>query len=459
MEQPPNIDQFFRERLQHTETPPPAFVWPRVEEELRRRRRRFFLWLWLGIGLAGAGLWGMWRLNSSDVTTLAALPQVVQEKTSNPIQLSQPAPEKNIPTATLPYSSNSREIRKESGTGDQVNAQMLRSGKKGPEFTREKTPSDHSTPTPSTILSAFSSPKGGSVPAMGGVFPLAYSATPLGFLPIVESDLVPPTQSLILPKAKPFFFKKKKSGKNCYDFNQHPRVWLLDAYAGPSLPQRQLAATQSEFNDYLQQRRNTEESSWAFNAGLRGSLLFGQHFLLRVGAHYEQMTEVFAYGDPNYKKVNVAYITKIVDGVLVNIIDTVSVEYGEHYIKTYNRFGMLEIPLMAGAEFRAGRAGLSLQAGTSLNVLFWKHGTILNAQGTPESFTPGQEDASPVFRRRAGWSATASAQLFYHVRSRLRIFAEPYYSRPFRALTLANQPITQRYTTWGLKIGATKIFD
>ena len=53
---------------------------------------------------------------------------------------------------------------------------------------------------------------------------------------------------------------KKKAAKNCYNFAQHPRVWLFDAYAGPSLPQRQLHAAQPAFETYLGQRRNTERS-------------------------------------------------------------------------------------------------------------------------------------------------------------------------------------------------------
>ncbi|MEO6037391.1 MAG: hypothetical protein ABIQ93_03190, partial [Saprospiraceae bacterium] len=60
MEQPNNIDQFFRERLQGAEVPPPAFVWPNVEYALRQRRRRFLLWLWFGLGLTGAGGWALW---------------------------------------------------------------------------------------------------------------------------------------------------------------------------------------------------------------------------------------------------------------------------------------------------------------------------------------------------------------------------------------------------------------
>ncbi|MEO6037495.1 MAG: outer membrane beta-barrel protein, partial [Saprospiraceae bacterium] len=201
------------------------------------------------------------------------------------------------------------------------------------------------------------------------------------------------------------------------------------------------------------------KSDWAFNAGIRGSLLFGQHFLLRTGLDYQQRTEVFEYADPDFIQVTIRQTIKIIDNIPVTVIDTIGVEYGEHYVKTFNRYGQLDVPIMAGVEFRNGRAGLSLQAGASLNVYFWKHGTSLDAQGSPASFTPNGNGDSRVFRQRAGWSTTASAQVFYHLRPRLRVFAEPYYHYNLRPLTLVGQPVAQRYTTWGLKLGITKILD
>jgi len=476
MEQPPNIDQLFRERLHHAEVPPPAFVWPRVAEELRRRRRRFFLWLWLGVGLAGAGVWGLWRVNAGH-NSLAEAVKTTHETAVHPTpsnrsitgNTSAAAP---LPTLAREKSTSNRSItgntsaawvlpnekaKSQAGTQREASAQVFYPVKKQKQFGRQSALSA----APDPLLLPLLTTKDGSSSVITEISPLAYSAAPLTFLPEIKAGLVllSPAHSLVLPKAKPFVRKKKQPLKNCYNFAQHPRVWLLDAYAGPSLPQRQLTAMQSESDDYLQQRRNTEKTNWAFHAGVRGSLLFGRHFLLRTGAHYEQMTEVFAYGDPNYIRVLTEQTSHLVDGTWKTVLDTISISYGEHYVKTFNRFGMLEIPLLVGAEFRAGRVGVSVQGGASLNVWFWKRGTILNAGGSPQNFTPGQEDASPVFRHRAGWSATASAQLFYHLRPRLRVFAEPYDSHAFRPLTLASQPVAQHYTIWGLKLGLTKIFD
>ena len=210
---------------------------------------------------------------------------------------------------------------------------------------------------------------------------------------------------------------------------------------------------------YLAQRRNTERRDWSFSAGLRASLLFDRHFLVRSGFHYDQVNEVFEYIDPNSVEVIIRQTTQIINGQPVTVIDTLGVEYGEHYQKTYNRFGMLDIPLEAGVELRNGRTGLSLNGGLSVNVLFWKRGAILSPiDGQPAYFTPSKGTVD-VFRRNVGVSAIGSIQWFCHLRPRLRVFAEPYARVVLRPVNLSSHPVEQRYNMVGLNIGMTRIFD
>lgn len=453
MEQPNNIDQHFRERLQGAEVPPPSFVWPNVERELRQRRRRLFLWLWLGLGVTGAGGWALWSaMPPAVIPTVAAAPTTEEIRTTGMGSTAtreddhariSPADESNLLSADKNLAKGTKRSK---GTPTSSGARQWYAL---PHASRDTTTGNLS-PLAGGKQSSTSFLAENLLPAPLEVAPLP----PAAYALLTNQD----APTLILPKTKPFIFKKK-APKNCYNFGPHARVWLFDAYAGPSLPQRQLTAARPEYENYLGQRRNTEQADWAFNAGLRASLLFERHFLLRTGLHYEQMTEKFEYADPDFVKVTITQTTKIIDNVPVTVIDTIGIEYGEHFVKTYNRYGQLDVPLMAGVEFRSGRAGLSLQAGAALNIYFWKRGTVLNTLGKPTPFTPDAATSTPVFRQRAGWSTTASAQLFYHLRSRVRIFAEPYCRHSLRPLTLDGQPVSQRYTTWGLKFGLTKIFD
>ena len=174
---------------------------------------------------------------------------------------------------------------------------------------------------------------------------------------------------------------------------------------------------------------------------------------LRGVGHMER----FEYADPNYKEVNIRQRSVLINGTWQTVSDT-SVSYGEHYTKTYNRFGMLDIPLQMGLEVRNRRSGVSLQAGASINVLFWKRGSILDMTEQPASFAPADGEIE-VFRPRTGLSISGSVQWFYHLRPRLRVFAEPYFRQVLRPVTIDSHPVEQRYGIGGIRLGLTKILD
>ncbi len=439
--EPNHIDDIFRHRLFDAEVTPPAFVWPNVERQLQKRKRRlFFLWLF-AFGIAGTGLWAMYHRYA------ATTPEVV----STQVQQHAAGNQDNIVAAAESQPAQDGSTTELSAG---IGAAPLSQG-----MTEQNRMSKDGGIQPVTGINDK------EFEALPGAVPDASSPGQAvrtwsdfkDFLPLQTTTAEPLEHSgkVNLPQAR-IFIRKKKDPKYCYDFTGNPNVWMIDAYLGPSFSKRSLEATDPASEQYAQMRRATEQTDWSFNAGLRGSLLLGRHFLVRTGLHYEQKTEVFEYADPNYIK----YIVEIVNQPgEPTMIDTVDIEYGENYVKTYNRYGFLDIPLEIGGEIRRGRFGLSINAGTSFNILFLKSGTILSPAGQPEPFTPGEKGATEVFRPRTGWSATGSAQLFFHLQPTLRVFAEPYYRQILKPITLDNQPVEQRYGNWGLKIGMTKILD
>ncbi len=465
MEQDSNLfDKQFNRRLYDAEAAPPSFVWTNIERELRkRRRRRFAFWLFAA-GAAGVVLWGYlvgWGVKQphnpatgvqnttaetrADVhsgmagqdATVAPLPG----NTSGVIETAENGSAAATSRVVTPKSAPSSDERSYARAG-QLRSAAITDIEQDIE-TADWVGNAGDMTTVDLLVSSFplagylSGPTSAEIAAQKALESAAVAQTP-GKIP---------------------FIRKRKDSHNCYDFSQNPNVWLIDAYAGPSFSKKQLDARAPAFESYRQQRSNTESRDFSFNAGIRGSLLFGRHFLIRTGLHYEQMTEVFEYVDPNYIKYLVEITQTIIDNKPVTIIDTIGVDYGENYVKTFNRYGLLDIPVEAGVELRKGRFGLSLNGGLSLNILFWKRGTILTAAGQPAPFTPGEKNATEVFRPRTGLSVGGSAQLFFHLQPRLRVFAEPYFRQVLKPLTLDNQPVEQHYRVGGVKIGLTKILD
>lgn len=471
-EQPDHIDQVFRQRLQHAAVPPPEFVWPNVEAALRQRRRRFLFWFW-GTGLAVAALaLGLWALHqnghaktpappvaSTTAPTLAPLaPTLAPNRPAAPVMTPAPAEPAALETAVAAAPAIPSQYAA-AASGSPVRP-AHRPGRKAATKAPGKTVEVVEPRTEAAVVEEGVSLEKQPVAAVAN--PVSSPAANLpGTNRPLENRLLStlPTLSLLSNKTphQPEFLtvkayhRKKKGPKKCYDFAGHPLVWLADAYAGPAWTKKTLLTTGSDPNTaYRQQRLDTERSDWAYSAGVRGSIMVGQFFLLRSGLHYTQMTEVFEYADPDY--VRTIYEQDLHTGH----IDTI-IEYGEHYVKTYNRFGLLDIPLQAGVELRQGRTGLSFNAGVSFNLLFWKRGTVLTPAGDPAPFTPDAKDAVPVFRNSVGLSAMGSVQWFWHIQPRLRLFVEPYFRQVLQPVTLASHPLQQGYGFGGVNIGVTQI--
>ena len=472
-----NIDDLLRQRLYDVEVPPPAFVWPNVEHALRRRKRRFFLWF-LAAGLAGAGIWMVWsRPLPTSVTT--------QERQTTPAQpVEKTTPQASIPTnpatgyadpAIMSHAPESTADTKSSNSDVAIAPAQKNAGKSGGAHTpaRQKPKSGKLSPLVVTEI-----PAGNAVPETTGT-PTATPELPTELSTELPTELsgqatttATPTAPSLLPArlsaldawdrqtSMPFAqprLSKRKAAKKCYDFHSNRQAWLLDVYAGPSFVRKTLDTGNPEFKAYVQDRLLTEHRETAFNLGLRASYLFAENFIVRTGLHYDQFTEKFEYIDPNFINTTIRIQQQLVNGQWVTVTDTV-IEYGSNYVKTYNRFGMLDIPLQAALELRSGATGISLNLGGSVNVLFWKRGNMLELNGKPASFTPSKHQFD-VFQPRVSLSLLGSIQWYYHVGPKTRLFAEPYYRHILEPVTKPGYPVKQSYGIGGIRVGMTRIMD
>lgn len=448
-----SMEDIFRQRLHDAEMPPPPFVWPAVEHELRKRRRLWILWLFaFGFVAASVVLWFSNPLG--DVNTRAVT-----------------APSANIQTDEPKETHLSQEVNAKSNgeKSDFEKPGTIRSNKSdfGPQSQKDL------RRKPSAIqVQSSNSNQTESTPTPGLIdFAILTTREPA---PLITTQALQITQTKQISSIsqqkkgtstklfKPHSRRKKAEPKVCYDFARHPSAWLIDVYAGPSLAQSSMTSRLDD-EPYLNQRLATEQRSVAMNAGLRVSLMFNRNFLVRTGLHYDQVTEVFEFIDPT----SVTYILRYNNGDPTP--DTLGVQYGANYLKTYNRYGMLDIPLMMGVEMRRGRSGFSINAGISANVLFQKRGVIIDpvtheparfgsTPDKPKNIGPNARLSQEVFRPNVGLSATASIQWYWHLNTRLRLFVEPSFRQVLRPVSVDSHPVEQRYSILGLRLGATKIF-
>lgn len=445
------FDNQFHQRLYHAEVPPPPAVWVNVEEILRqRRRKRAFAWIFGG-SLAGASVCAaLWLFNQSteNATASNTVPAEAAAGLSRQSSVAPAVPtaSSEAPLAEVPSTVNRlpSAVSAKSGARNAGSAAQ----KLGGQFVQQPGVTDNQPVAHEKIAA-----EAGALVAHN----MGNKATDLALLavkqPLVASEGAEPPYRFA--PIKPLW-RKKKDAKHCYSFAQHGTSWLLDAYTGLARPARSFADVQPGFENYAAQRDQTERFAFGMTGGLRGSLVWGP-FMIRTGLHYTQFTEVFENETVNSIRTIIVIDSTLVNGQWVKTEKTVR-EFGSKFSRSYNRFGMLDVPLLVGAEMHFGRGGVSLNAGGAANILFWKRGSVFapsNQVDTP----PNGTALEPFFKASTGFSLVGSAQGFWHIAPRTRVFVEPYFQRILKPVTLGSYPLAQRYNIVGVNMGVTRIIE
>ena len=473
-----NIDELFHRRLYHTEVPPPEMVWGQIETALQQKRRRKWL---LGVFLcicAAIGVIGfMWNRTYVEQVQAVSTIDAQEIGRSLPTQSRQnptlaptsetgmasvtPAQTVDVTAPNKVQTTSSETYPRPSGALDpkgagprqthnwRVNPLPLPSQKKNtPEDTAPIRAVDPAISATSVAQPAKMETRPDTAQGTAGD---EAADLDLAHLPLTDYDYL--SKSAKRPTAKMFrIVRKKKEQKKCFDFEENSTAWFVDAYVGPSLAFKSLTATPDN-TPYLQKRQTSEKRDWAsFHLGIRGTYVFKRHFLMRAGLHYDHSTEVFEQLTPGK-------LRHILDfNPITGKWDTVGVTQGTYRTRTFNRLGMLDIPVMVGGEMRFGNMGLSANAGMSFNMLFWKRGQVMDTNtDKPAWFTPKRNQLD-VFRERTGMSIMGSVQYSWHLHPHMRLYLEPYYRQVLDPVSLGSHPVEQRHRVFGLSFGATRIF-
>jgi hypothetical protein len=444
-------DRILRERLENASVPPPAFVWPGVERELRKKRRKAIFWwfTFAGLALVGTGWWMYNAPTSNPGGTVSGAPAPREATADRPLvgPDGQPLSPAN---QAIAHSADAVQAGSDAHPvgGRAFSAKgKIQFSQKVPELDQASVP-DHTPVSLETVvtdrISYAVAPN--TTPETPNVFSRA--STPLLPVLMIAPKAPAPTKALQRVALAEKTIKKRQ---NCYDFDENSRAWLLDVYGGSLMANKQLNnySGDLELEAYRQKRLETENRGWGYQAGVGITHVFNRHYSIGTGVQYQQFTEAMRFKDELF----VQYFTEN------NGQDTIDATFGVKTITTYNRFGMLHIPLRVGYEWRSGRKGVHLKGGAAFNVLFWKKGSILSPDTfNPVPFNSGDSSGVEVFNPRTGLSLEGSAQFFWHFRRDTRIFAEPYYHSILKPISTETYSLQQRNHLIGLRLGVSKIF-
>ena len=234
---------------------------------------------------------------------------------------------------------------------------------------------------------------------------------------------------------------------DCYDFGGKSKGNIvLDIYTGPTYAMRSLESRNEDVSAYINTRDSTEKSQISWHAGIRAGYEHKSGLVVRIGAHYSLVNEVF-----RTQRREMYY--QIITDSMFNPIDTILVT-GTRTKQTQNRYHAVDIPLLVGYQINNGDWDFGIHAGPTFNLLFKAKGDMLDPTGEISSFSDTEDpNYSPVFKDRLGISIYGGLYASRRIGSNLYAFFEPHVLHRLESLTLDNYPIDQRQTQISLSVG------
>ncbi len=241
--------------------------------------------------------------------------------------------------------------------------------------------------------------------------------------------------------------------KGCYSFagGRIKYDYYVDAFVSPEYAIRSLRAKDLDDDPYRQRRQETETTLHGISGGIRLSIVTRRGLALRTGIVYNRILERF-----NLEVAGDTVTTTVVQSGTMDTITTV--ETGTTFIRNYNRYHSVDIPLLLGYEIDAGKLNFSINAGAYFNIYARQKGKILSQSDMLEFITSNNPQRINAFEKDLGISIYGSVSLAYQIRPNLQFLVEPNFRYQLKPITLETYPLEQQYLNIGLLLGLRRQF-
>lgn len=271
---------------------------------------------------------------------------------------------------------------------------------------------------------------------------------PVAMLPNRFYDPTTPPFSELKDPACPVFTRRRKA------------QWSIGVVGMGSKPKRKITAVSNENNGQMLRNLKVERPLNALTGQLLAGYETGSGFSLRSGLSYSRINSVAEVTlDTTITTIGTGITEVIINGPGDTTFITGVVERRIHTTGTtrfYNRLSTLDVPILLGKTFRAGKWRFGVEAGPVLNLLTSGSARYQRAEGTFSS----RADNEDLFRKRLsgiGWqgSLTANFQLLPKLDVGLGFNA---YRQPQSGFEVAGAPTSTTYTLYGVRLGVKRFF-
>lgn len=202
-------------------------------------------------------------------------------------------------------------------------------------------------------------------------------------------------------------------------------------------------------------RRNTESMRGAFNFSVLGSWKPKPYLSISTGLSFTQINEQFKFQGEIIQKDS---IENDIIAFQINVNEDSVAIYGDqvfdrkisHNKLYYNKFRMIDVPILIGFEKRMKDFSIGGRAGIFINLKLKTSGLVFQ---TPKTFANLDTNQDEVFKSNIGLSYYFGGTLKYHLKNKLAISAQPNFRIFPKSISNNNTFTNQKYILIGLNVG------
>ncbi len=215
---------------------------------------------------------------------------------------------------------------------------------------------------------------------------------------------------------------------------------------------RNMTATDSAYIYLLDLRERSERQLEAVHAGIRLGVEHRSGFGFSSGLNYAQLNEVYRY------KSSVTTLDTV-NGIQYYYLnfenDTIPV-YGDiqlerrttHRKEIYNKYRLVEVPLLVGWRHEGHQFSFGAQAGVFVNLRMMATGRASQSATEDVDISNGE-----LYRTNIGLSYYLGLTAGFMLNDRLELVASPFVRHFPKSFTKASYGLEQRYSLYGLNVG------
>ncbi len=225
-----------------------------------------------------------------------------------------------------------------------------------------------------------------------------------------------------------------------------------------SLTDRKLEAKEAQYLNLLSLRESSERNLETVQLGLRLNLHLKSGLEFGSGINFTQINERFDYRNSTTTIDSIngiqAYSITLegdtipVYGPVPHIVDTLIRK------KYFNKYQLLEVPVLVGFRFKAQKTIFGIQAGTFINLSMTPKGRILETE-------TGDIDInnSNIFKTNIGLSYYLGVSIEHPFNDNISAYVSPFMRYFPNDFTNSDYGLRQKYALYGIDVGVRYLFD